>query len=715
MLTAIRHKTLLVLGLVLVALVMACGGTPDPVPTITHTLIKPPPMTSAEHECVIEALGQATWGQFLQGTRFPNPEEDDIIHACASSYVRGYFSQSGPDDKGAASPELDAPLPESPPDELISVTIGPVTITTYNPVTITRLENSTNLYFLARNNSTEHATIHFTSLIDIIQKKPDWIPHFFHLLKQQAGAPKQIVLGPGEEATLEFIVTNEALGETVLPFGFSVEETGEEETIHLSLRSVGDTPASQLPRTAIVIGHVLSTDGLPVANATVKLYLYNGKENWRTTTDSKGSYSISVPSTRDIRTILGPRLLPYNSLEYFLLVDVEGYKLAYKDGIVSKRNEVVTVDVSLQPKKEPTVSYRQIGELSTEMAHGYFWLLPNEDFSSLAAVQGRHPPELQLPGHFLMTNLQGQELWRYPTSDECWGFDVADDGRVAAGCHDNHIYVTTAEGVLLWELDVGKVSRHVQFSPDDRFLFTGPYAGIDDAVLLDATTGSTIWSYRGQDLWLRNSRFSPDGKRIVAGFSGGQLVMLDDKGTELWAASIGEFPMVLEIDADYNIYAAGKSRELFAFDASGKLRWRHRIGNHVVTAGSNVMSDNGQTVVLGTVGSWLLNFNKQGTLIWQRPLPQPSELQGHNALDVSPDGTWILAGTAGFSGQWLALYEQDGTLVWQQEFTDSRDRHTWPYQFDHNQSGPISVAISDDGRFVAAGFGDSTIRVFELE
>ena len=140
-------------------------------------------MTSAEHECVIEALGQATWGQFLQGTRFPNPEEDDIIHACASSYVRGYFSQSGPDDKGAASPELDAPLPESPPDELISVTIGPVTITTYNPVTITRLENSTNLYFLARNNSTEHATIHFTSLIDIIQKKPDWIPHFFHQLR----------------------------------------------------------------------------------------------------------------------------------------------------------------------------------------------------------------------------------------------------------------------------------------------------------------------------------------------------------------------------------------------------------------------------------------------------------------------------------------------------------------------------------------------------
>ena len=127
------------------------------------------------------------------------------------------------------------------------------------------------------------------------------------------------------------------------------------------------------------------------------------------------------------------------------------------------------------------------------------------------------------------------------------------------------------------------------------------------------------------------------------------------------------------------------------------------------------MSDDGQFIVVGTVGSWLLSFNKEGVPIWQRPLPQPSQLQGHNALDITPDGKWILAGTAGFSGQWLALYEQDGTLAWQQEFTDSRDRQTWPYQFDHNQSGPISVAISDNGHFLAAGFGDSIIRVFELE
>ena len=80
--------------------------------------------------------------------------------------------------------DLSVPLPDPPPDEEVSVAIGPVTITTYNPVTITGLESATNLYFVARNNGTQDLTVRFTSLEEILQSKPGWIVHFFAFMEQ---------------------------------------------------------------------------------------------------------------------------------------------------------------------------------------------------------------------------------------------------------------------------------------------------------------------------------------------------------------------------------------------------------------------------------------------------------------------------------------------------------------------------------------------------
>lgn len=108
------------------------------------------------------------------------------------------------------------------------------------------------------------------------------------------------------------------------------------------------------------------------------------------------------------------------------------------------------------------------------------------------------------------------------------------------------------------------------------------------------------------------------------------------------------------------------------------------------------------------MGGWLYAFDDAGEIAWQQPLPGGS--QGHNALDVTPDGAWIAVGTAGTEeGGWIALYDRNGTLVWSHHSHDRRD----PAQYDHNQTGVITVAISDDGSRIAAGYGDSIIRVFE--
>lgn len=382
--------------------------------------------------------------------------------------------------------------------------------------------------------------------------------------------------------------------------------------------------------------------------------------------------------------------LPHRSLDYFLVVEAAGYELAYRDGIALLRGEISTVDLVLEP--------------TTEGPYGYWWLLPDQDFSSLATAQARHPPELGLPGHILMTNLSGSELWQVPTGGECWGFDVAADGRAVAGCHDGNAYLTDAEGNLLWQVETGGLNREVRFSPDGAYIFTGPYQPQGergpqfDAVLLDSATGEAVWTYTGPDEWTRNSRFSPDGQRIIAGF-GGQLVMLTIEGTPLWNAYIGEFPLLLVIDSDSNVYAAGKNHELSSFDADGNLRWRHLIPADLGHAGLKNMPQDGGVIVFGTNNGWLHAYDNAGETVRKRKL---LGVNGHNAFDMTPDGRWMVSGAydqeEGALVGWLELFNQEGTLMWSHKSGDSRDPSELSYEFNHNQVGATAVAISDDGR-----------------
>ena len=84
---------------------------------------------------------------------------------------------------------------------------------------------------------------------------------------------------------------------------------------------------------------------------------------------------------------------------------------------------------------------------------------------------------------------------------------------------------------------------------------------------------------------------------------------------------------------------------------------------------------------------------------------------------MTPDGSLVVVGGAGSVGNAgvVSLFERDGGLLWQEMHPDGRDQGTMPapYEYDHNQRGVITVAISDDGRRIVAGYGDSTIRIFE--
>ena len=593
--------------------------------------------------------------------------------------------------------------------EEVSVTIGPVTISTTSPVDITKMEFSTNLYFTARNNGAQKVTL-VTDGTPTMPGTVFWV-HFFWFFDIDG-----VELEPGEEKILEYMIANEGPGDGLLEFGYSILETSEEGTLSVRVRSDVSPHFNELAVSAAVSGKISTGSGLStanLANAEIRLYYYSGRDSIAGQIDSQGNYSIDCPAVEELEDAFGSRPLPYSTLGYYLFVDMDGYSLGYRGSIEPHRGETVTVDLTLSPVG--TRSYAKIGELKEVGDHGYWWLLPNADFSSVAAVQARHPAALETPGHIVMTDLNGLELWKVATDDECWGFDISAEGQIAASSHLGTIYMLNSFGNILWTKNMGGMVRDVEFSPDGLFLFTGP-SGSEEIALLDSSTGDEIWSQSGAGMnqWMRNSRCSSDGKRIIVGYSGGRVEMFTDAGVLLWTTYIGEFPMVFEIDDQYNVYASGKNRELVSFDAVGNLRWRERIPNHVVTAGSDNMSDDGSLIVLGTVGGLAIAIDSSGVVLWQRPL---EGFRGHNALDVTPDGKWIVIGTAGEEGRsgTVALFDRNGTKIWSDTSLDRRDTGEIPtlHEYDHNQRGAITVAVSDDARYIAAGYGDSTIRIFE--
>ena len=85
----------------------------------------------------------------------------------------------------------------APPDAEISVNIGPIVVTTYNPATVGSYENAASLYFNARNTGTTPLTLEFLSYFDITNRKPGWMLQFFVV------GPSQLRLAPGEQASCD--------------------------------------------------------------------------------------------------------------------------------------------------------------------------------------------------------------------------------------------------------------------------------------------------------------------------------------------------------------------------------------------------------------------------------------------------------------------------------------------------------------------------------
>ncbi|MDK2781130.1 MAG: eukaryotic-like serine/threonine-protein kinase [Archaeoglobi archaeon] len=473
----------------------------------------------------------------------------------------------------------------------------------------------------------------------------------------------------------------------------------EEESVEIPVTLNVGFAEVQPESDAEILGRILDEDGDPIPNAEITAFYWSGNEIARAISGFDGSFHLRVPSFETLESLLEKYSLRGKPCIY-LYVSADGYEVAYKE-FAPKRGERIQYEFKLRPL-EMRGSYHEVWSVQTEDC-GVWLAVPTEDWSLIAVSQGEHPfPYIKAPEktHIYLLDGNGSVVWRKEIEKESWGVDITADGKVAAGSYAGKLYVWNLEGELLWSvnLPVEEPIREVRFSHSGTYLAYGPTEeGRGYFALCDAETGEKLWSYRTGD-HVRRIVFTEDDEYVVVSSTDGFTYLFTIDGRLLWKRFHGGYvPFVLEASHENNmIVVGGKGLELYAYDFQGELLWKHEMPEVVLCGDATPDLSRIAVVVQNT----LYFISRDGEILWKRPISPP----GHNALAITPDGNYIVAGCM----DGLKLFDNKGNEVW--SFEDF-NRGEPPYSEHPFLCTAQTVQISPDASKILAGFGETDRRV----
>ncbi len=253
-----------------------------------------------------------------------------------------------------------------------------------------------------------------------------------------------------------------------------------------------------------------------------------------------------------------------------------------------------------------------------------------------------------------------------------WRVESGDELRVLAG-HTGAVYALT-------------------FSPDSRRLATG---SLDETIRLwEIRSGQEIQTFRGHSEWVNALAFSPDGTRIVSAGRDGTV--------RIWDVQSGSS---LRVISDY-------PSEVFtvALSPDGRLIASDKGDSFCLRAAAR-----GKEIAGGIAAQWGINtlaFSPDGKNLFSAGYDSRIWIWGITASAVAREmgldgGPIISISLTGDGSLLAALCIGDKTV----KILDTR---TWKEaaQLEGVSYPAGSVSFSRDGRWLAAGGGDSPVRVW---
>ncbi|HTK10970.1 MAG TPA: protein kinase [Ktedonobacteraceae bacterium] len=284
-----------------------------------------------------------------------------------------------------------------------------------------------------------------------------------------------------------------------------------------------------------------------------------------------------------------------------------------------------------------------------------------------------------------------------------------DTTKLAIATFSNILVVDTTTSEVIKDIAVNNITRSsLAFSPDGTKLVV---ASDDKTIhLWDTATWETLQPFSGHEGIVRSLAFSHNGKLLASASEDGTIRLWTvDTGNELGSPLTGHKDMVFSIafsSDDKLLASGGHDGSLLLWDINAEGPINRRLAD-VSGAHSVLFSPDGRMLFVGTGGGKILLLNSSTGQV-QTTL---SDMTAYSVPQSDPPLTGIISIAVSGNGKRLAAGRADGTiLLW--DLNTRKVLTTPPLKY---AGYPNKIMLSTDGRLLAVGGDGKAVMVWAID